>query len=165
MRTISSSESAFLVFEFLRMLSTNGTSSRQGSANLVEQAITIIGARWNDPPSVSQLASTLGISREHFIRVFHQQTGTTPGAWIRRFRLQQVATMLTSEDQTLTAVATEARFSTAGHLTRAFRNEFGESPSAAAIFHHRLMTRLAPSRRPDHQPQIAAGLPSRSERS
>ena len=45
----------------------------------------------NRPVPIQQIARQLGVSREHLIRSFHSQIGTTPAEWLRRHRLQRVA--------------------------------------------------------------------------
>ncbi|KUN24817.1 transcriptional regulator [Streptomyces antibioticus] len=87
--------------------------------------------RWNlaDPgltPAV--IARAHGISVRYLHRLFEQE-GTTLGHWIRRLRLQECRRELT-DTAGLGAVARRWGFSGTAHFARAFRREYGTSPTA-----------------------------------
>ncbi|MDT7839867.1 AraC-like ligand-binding domain-containing protein [Streptomyces justiciae] len=86
--------------------------------------------RWNlaDPaltPAV--IARAHGISVRYLHRLFEQE-GTTVGRWIRGLRLQECRRELT-DTAGLGGVARRWGFSGTAHFARAFRREYGTSPT------------------------------------
>jgi AraC-like DNA-binding protein len=86
--------------------------------------------RWNlaDPgltPAV--IARAHGISVRYLHRLFEQE-GTTVGHWIRRLRLQECRREL-SDTAGPGEVARRWGFSGTAHFGRAFRREYGTSPT------------------------------------
>ncbi|PWI13182.1 transcriptional regulator [Streptomyces sp. Act143] len=86
--------------------------------------------RWNlaDPGlSPAVIARAHGISVRYLHRLFEQE-GTTVGHWIRRLRLQECRRELT-DTAGLGGVARRWGFSGTAHFGRAFRREYGTSPT------------------------------------
>lgn len=86
--------------------------------------------RWHlaDPdltPAV--IARAHGISVRYLHRLFEEE-GTTVGRWIRRLRLQECRKELT-DATSLGSVARRWGFSGTSHFGRAFRREYGTSPT------------------------------------
>ena len=75
-----------------------------------------------------QLADLCGYSFYHFCHVFRACIGTSPGAYLRRARLAHAAQEL-QQGRPVTQVALEHGFDTPGGFNKAFRKEFGVSPS------------------------------------
>ena len=71
----------------------------------------------------------LGISRRALERHFQADLGLSPHAAGLRVRLGQAGHLLRSSDRTVAAVAAQTGFADASHLVRAFRTEYGQTPS------------------------------------
>jgi AraC-like DNA-binding protein len=89
-----------------------------------------LAADLRDPPGVEQLARELGVSYTHFRREFRRITGLAPHRYLARLRLMQARRMLGSSSLTLEMMAERLGYSSAFHLSAAFKREFGESPRA-----------------------------------
>ncbi|MFF9164328.1 helix-turn-helix domain-containing protein [Streptomyces longwoodensis] len=74
------------------------------------------------------IARAHGISVRYLHRLFEQE-GSTVGRWIRRLRLEECRRELT-DAASIGSVARRWGFSGAPHLGRAFRREYGTSPTA-----------------------------------
>lgn len=81
--------------------------------------------------TVSSIAAAHWISVRTLHSVF-SESGTTVARWIRRQRLERSRRELSSatEDTTVTDVAFRWGFSDASHFSRAFKQEFGVSPTS-----------------------------------
>lgn len=80
--------------------------------------------------SVPAMAGRLGMSRRHFSRVFTQQVGTSPGAYVERARVAVARRRLESTADGVDAIAAHCGFGTVETMRRAFVRETGVSPAA-----------------------------------
>jgi AraC-like DNA-binding protein len=77
-----------------------------------------------------QLAREAGLSPFHFLRMFERVTGTTPHQYMLRTRLRKAAIRLVTETTKIVDVALECGFSDISNFNRAFRGEFGTTPTS-----------------------------------
>jgi AraC-like DNA-binding protein len=89
--------------------------------------------------SLSGLARAASMSPYHFLRTFVRVTGLTPHQYVRRARLRLASVRLQSNPVRIVDVALECGFSDVSNFNRAFRTEFGMTPTDARI---RLRRRL-----------------------
>ncbi|WP_243358449.1 AraC family transcriptional regulator [Fundidesulfovibrio terrae] len=75
------------------------------------------------------LSRIAGFSRFHFHRIFLGMTGETVGAHIRRLRLTRAAWRLEFTGASVTETGLEAGYDAAEAFSRAFKAQYGESPS------------------------------------
>jgi transcriptional regulator GlxA family with amidase domain len=79
--------------------------------------------------SVPALAQRLHLSERHFIRVFREQTGTTPAAYVDAIRLEAARRMLEETDAAIETVAASCGFGSAETLYRSFRRRLAATPT------------------------------------
>jgi AraC-like DNA-binding protein len=77
-----------------------------------------------------RLARDAGLSPFHFLRTFEKVTGTTPHQYMLRARLRKAAITLAREEVKIVDLAFETGFGDVSNFNRAFRAEFGVSPTA-----------------------------------
>jgi len=109
-----------------------GIQSLQGQKQLdirIDLACRLSQEHWREDIGSSTLASKVGLSRFHFIRLFRENIGMTPRAYTRNIRLIQ-AKRLIHAGTSLAEVASATRFSDQSHLTREFKRVYGTSPGA-----------------------------------
>ncbi|OHV72846.1 hypothetical protein LCM4579_11910 [Ensifer sp. LCM 4579] len=90
----------------------------------------MIEARLGGALTVQDLADALRLSTGFFARAFKAATGRSPHAYIVDRRLARARALLASGTKDLSAVALAVGFSSHAHLTAAFRQRLGISPSA-----------------------------------
>lgn len=83
----------------------------------------------NDAPTPQEIASTVGMSHDHFRKTFKAATGESPSSFRRRRRLAQAALMLQRSDLKLDMIAESLGFCDGFHLSKAFKSEYGQSPA------------------------------------
>jgi len=76
-----------------------------------------------------ELARSLGVAYSYFRREFRMRTGISPRQYLLRIRMQRAQRMLGSSGDSLKQVADRLGFSSAYHLSSAFKAEFGVAPS------------------------------------
>lgn len=85
----------------------------------------------NSDLSVDAIASRMGLERSQFYRKIKALTNYAPVEQMRRLRLQQARTLLTTTDRTISEIAYETGFSTPAYFTKCYRDAYGETPTEA----------------------------------
>lgn len=80
--------------------------------------------------SARVLAARMRLSERHFARVFAQETGTSPAAYVEAARIEEARRLLESTDRTLGGIAASAGLGSAETLHRAFRRRLATTPAA-----------------------------------
>jgi transcriptional regulator GlxA family with amidase domain len=78
--------------------------------------------------SVDALAGRAGMSPRHFARIFRDETGTTPAAFVEALRIEAARRLLETSDRTVSAVAAAVGLRHAETLHRAFLRRLGTTP-------------------------------------
>ncbi|MCX7299429.1 MAG: GlxA family transcriptional regulator [Rhodobacterales bacterium] len=96
----------------------------------VALAIARMEARLDAPEPVAVTAAAVGVSARRLETLFQAALGLTPGAFATSLRLQAARRMLTDTRHPLAEIALRTGFSSPSVLSRAFRRQFGQTPSA-----------------------------------
>jgi AraC family transcriptional regulator len=83
-----------------------------------------------DDVSLDALAARAGWSPFHFHRAFRRVVGETPKQYMLRLRLERAAARLATGSDPAVRIAGDAGFASHEVFTRAFRRQFGLTPSA-----------------------------------
>lgn len=78
--------------------------------------------------SIPELARRAAMSPRHFTRVFTDEVGEAPGAYVERIRTEAARRQLEETDDTVTAIAARCGFGSAETLRRNFIRRLGVSP-------------------------------------
>ncbi len=112
-----------------------GTRTLPGGPLRPEIALArrIIQERFAQPISLGALASEVGLSKFHLLRLFREEVGTTPHAYQLHLKVSRAREML---DARLPAaeVALVCGFADQAHFTRAFKRIVGYTPGAFKRF-------------------------------
>jgi AraC-like DNA-binding protein len=87
--------------------------------------------RWDQPVSLSELATVAGLSRFELVRRFRAQIGVTPQTFQSNLRIDHARRMLAT-GATPAAVAATCGFADQPHLTRVFKRAVGVTPARYA---------------------------------
>ena len=94
----------------------------------IVEAERYLAAHHTEPVNMAALARRLGVAYSHFRRQFRQQTGYAPWKYVLRLRLVRARRLLTEGAAKLEEIAAQLGFSSAFHLSLAFKQEFGQAP-------------------------------------
>jgi AraC family transcriptional regulator len=95
----------------------------------IADVMRFIRAHISEPLDRETLAAVAGFSVPHFHRVFTAHTGESAISYIRRIRLERAARKLRMGAVDITEVALAAGYDTHAAFSRAFKQQFGLSPS------------------------------------
>ncbi|HEV3382498.1 MAG TPA: AraC family transcriptional regulator [Trebonia sp.] len=101
----------------------------QISNHAVRRAIDMINAEETADLTVVDVAREVGISLRALEIGFKKQADMSPGNYLKKVRLHRAHAELLASEATVGQVAMNWGFAHAGRFSRAYRTEFGESPS------------------------------------
>ncbi|MFE3445612.1 GlxA family transcriptional regulator [Nocardia sp. NPDC059180] len=90
--------------------------------------------------STEALATRMRLSERHFVRVFKDEMGVGPSAYVEATRVEVARRLLETTDRSLDQVATSAGLGSVETLHRAFKRQLGTTPAA---YRRRFRTRTA----------------------
>jgi transcriptional regulator GlxA family with amidase domain len=108
--------------------------SRKGEAipvgrSALQEAQRWIAANPGEDLSIAHLARRTGLSPRHFARLFRQEVGVAPAAWVQEARVAAARRLLESGDTVPKQVASQCGFANADTLRRAFVRTVGVTPA------------------------------------
>ncbi len=94
----------------------------------VEKALSLMQKQVRENLRVEDIAWRLGLSAEHFIRIFRSQVRMTPGQYFTRLKVEGASGLLMSSDKTVGEISDWFGFENQFHFSRIFRKCTGMSP-------------------------------------
>lgn len=82
------------------------------------------------PNDIATLARQVGLSADHFTKIFQHAVGLRPCEYASRRRIDLAAAALLNTDKTITEIALELGYHDAAHFTHSFRRLKGVTPKA-----------------------------------
>ena len=99
------------------------------SADRSKTMLQFIHEHFDQPVSVPQIAASASISVTECLRCFRDVMGTTPNQYLRQYRAQRAAELLSSTSLRVGEVAARCGFADANYFARCFRQMYGMSPA------------------------------------
>lgn len=101
----------------------------QEYSDCIEEVMRYIRAHINEPLDRETLASVAGFSIPHFHRVFRAHVGESAASYVRRLRMIRAGQKLRMGAVDITEVALAAGYDSHAAFGKAFKQQFGLSPS------------------------------------
>lgn len=96
----------------------------------IRNAIAIITASGSETPMVADLARSVHMTSDHFIRLFKKEVGCTPAQFSIDRKMTHAMLMLASEPMMIKEVAYTLGYDNLSYFTRLFRRHTGHTPNA-----------------------------------
>ncbi len=97
----------------------------------IERVLCFIADHVNEPLSLEQLASAASLSPYHFHRIWRAMMGEPIIETVRRLKMELAAHRLATTEAPVTQIALASGFSSSQTFARAFRKQYGKTPSDA----------------------------------
>ena len=95
----------------------------------VARVTTHIRANIDNPLTLDELATLVGLSRYHFCTAFRLATGYTPYEWVSAQRIDRATIYLRETDISVTEIALAVGYETPSAFTARFKRQTGMTPS------------------------------------
>ncbi len=105
------------------------TPSLQGYSERINDVKQYIREHSDEPLNREVLAAVAGFSVSHFHRIFTAQVGENIAGYVRRVRMERAGRKLRMGAVDITEVALAAGYDTHAAFSKAFKQQFGLSPS------------------------------------
>ena len=103
--------------------------SKEKEHGIVDELLLYLGADSTSEVSMEELEKRFHYSKEHMIRAFHRQMGTTPHRYWREIKFAQAKQMLALTDYTLEQIAGLSGYSSAECFSKQFKQRCGVTPN------------------------------------
>ena len=94
----------------------------------IERALALMERSVKEKLSTDTLSEKLGISKEHFIRIFRDRLGIPPLQYFTRLKIEAAGALLADSNLKVGAVAEYFGFESPFHFSRVFKKSTGLSP-------------------------------------
>lgn len=94
----------------------------------LRQLIQTVVSRPEDKWNIEKMTALANLSRAQLMRLFKQQTGISPHAFVNLIRLRQAAVLLRQTADSVLSVALNVGFQSETHFGKAFKKQYGISP-------------------------------------
>lgn len=99
------------------------------AAQRIKTMLRFIHENFNQELNTGSIATSTGVSESECLRCFHNIIGTTPIQYLRQYRIQRAAQMLTQTQDSVSDIAQRCGFQDVSYFTKTFRELRGCAPS------------------------------------
>lgn len=117
---------SFLYRWFVRAATPAETPS--GNRHHVEKALAYMEKFVRERVTIEEIAKKIGLSEEHFIRLFRDEVRMTPHQYFTRLKVEGASALLMSTDKSVGEISDWFGFENQFHFSRIFRKCTGFSP-------------------------------------
>jgi len=110
----------------VRKEAVDGTGTIEVSPR-VGRVVDFVDEHLDQPLNLDRLAEEANLSKYHFLRLFREEVGQTPWAYVRDLRIKKAKRLL-EQGVPPAEAAVEAGFFDQSHLTKAFKESEGTTP-------------------------------------
>lgn len=79
--------------------------------------------------SIDEIIQNINYSHCHLLRLFKQETGTTPSKYFLKNKLNYARVLLETSTLSITNIASLVGFASVGHFTKVFKEEYASPPA------------------------------------
>ena len=102
---------------------------QQRSAARIKEMLRYVHEHFDQNIDTAQIAKSTGVSESECLRCFRTTIGTTPIQYLRQYRIQRSAQLLTDTQEPVADVARRCGFQDVSYFTKTFRELRGCAPS------------------------------------
>lgn len=121
-------ESRGIVFQLLSRFFKQGQSKIEMEDNRIAKTVLYIRKHLNEAIELEKLAEISCLSKDHFIRLFKKELGTTPLQYINQKKIEKAQLLLITEKLAVKEIAFQLAFDDYSYFNRLFKKTTGVTP-------------------------------------
>lgn len=121
-------ESRGIVFQLLSRFFKQGQSKIEMKDNRIAKTVLYICKHLNEAIELEKLAEISCLSKDHFIRLFKKELGTTPLQYINQKKIEKSQLLLITEEIAVKEIAFQLAFEDYSYFNRLFKKITGVTP-------------------------------------
>lgn len=121
-------ESRGIVFQLLSRFFKQGQSKIEMEENRIAKTVLYIRKHLNEAIELEKLAEISCLSKDHFIRLFKKELGTTPLQYINQKKIEKAQLLLITEELAVKEIAFQLAFDDYSYFNRLFKKTTGVTP-------------------------------------
>ena len=121
-------ESRGIVFQLLSRFFKQGQSKIEMEDNRIAKTVLYIRKHLNEAIELEKLAEISCLSKDHFIRLFKKELGTTPLQYINQKKIEKAQLLLITEELAVKETAFQLAFDDYSYFNRLFKKTTGVTP-------------------------------------
>ncbi|RHK91856.1 AraC family transcriptional regulator [Phocaeicola plebeius] len=121
-------ESRGVVFQLLSRFFKQGQSKIEMEDNRIAKTVLYIRKHLNEAIELEKLAEISCLSKDHFIRLFKKELGTTPLQYINQKKIEKAQLLLITEELAVKEIAFQLAFEDYSYFNRLFKKITGVTP-------------------------------------
>ncbi len=121
-------ESMGIILQLMSRFMRHARPKYEASDKRIKLALEYLNENINEPISIETLASEACLSRDHFIKLFKQELGCTPGQFIINRKLIKAQLMLATENTSIKDIAYSLGYDDYSYFSRLFRKHTSMTP-------------------------------------
>lgn len=121
-------ESRGIVFQLLSRFFKQGQSKIEMEDNRIAKTVLYIRKHLNEAIELEKLAEISCLSKDHFIRLFKKELGTTPLQYINQKKIEKAHLLLITEELAVKEIAFQLAFEDYSYFNRLFKKITGVTP-------------------------------------
>lgn len=116
-------ESRGIVFQLLSRFFKQGQSKIEMEDNRIAKTVLYIRKHLNEAIELEKLAEISCLSKDHFIRLFKKELGTTPLQYINQKKIEKAQLLLITEELAVKEIAFQLAFDDYSYFNRLFKKQ------------------------------------------
>jgi AraC family transcriptional regulator of arabinose operon len=97
----------------------------------------VLDEQYRDPPSVHELATTVGLSSSRLAHLFREEVGMSIRSYVVARRLHVASMLIVQTDERISQIAYSVGFNDVSNFNHAFKKRYGVSPGEYRAQHDR----------------------------
>jgi transcriptional regulator GlxA family with amidase domain len=102
----------------------------QPTSTLVKRVLAYFHQNYQTPLTRLEIAGMMGVSEDYLSRIFRKEMGISPWECLNRHRIQKAKELLSTSQESITAIAGQVGFEDSAYFSRVFRQYTGQSPKS-----------------------------------
>ena len=123
------SELILLLFRHLTPAETSVKAKDLRDAERIKSMLSYIHSQFGSEVSTAAIAASASVSESECLRCFRSTIGITPIQYLKQYRVQQAARLLTETSKKISDIAAGCGFQDMSYFTKVFREQLGCTPS------------------------------------